>query len=146
MYVFEINASLARPLTPVAKIQTQSNVIKILKAGHHLILSEQKGYLEFLDIATSKITHSHRFADLPYICDIVATADDTQYLMRACQGILKVTRNQVIKEYYHRISINSLCQVTGSIYLVGLGNPSQLIVWDEQTDQQLFKISDDRLY
>jgi hypothetical protein len=54
---------------------------------------------------------------------------------------LKTTKDQLIKHYHKGKSVRSLCHVTHSLYLVGFYNYG-LILWNEQTDQLLSKISD----
>jgi hypothetical protein len=53
---------------------------------------------------------------------------------------LKTTKDQLINHYYKGKRANSLCHITDSVYLLALSN--QLIIWNEETDQQLFKIRD----
>ena len=64
-------------------------------------------------------------------------------LAAASKGLLKTTKPQLIKIYHKGKVVRSLCHVTHSLYLVGLGG---LILWNEQTDQLLSKIYDDRVY
>ena len=70
--------------------------------------------------------------------------NDTHYLLAAFGGLLKATMDQVINHYQKGKFVTSLCHITDSIYLVGFSN--QLIVWNEETDQELFMISYDRVY
>ena len=53
---------------------------------------------------------------------------------------MKTTKDQVIKSSYRGELISSLCQITDQVYLVGLID-DQLEVWNEQTDQKLFKVN-----
>ena len=114
-------------------------VNKILRVGHQLILGQDNGYLEVVDINTSKITSTHQFEGINDISDILAI-DDSQYLVAAYGGLLKTTKDQVLKSSYTGELISSLCQITEKVYLVGLID-DQLEVWNEQTDQKLFKVS-----
>ena len=54
-------------------------------------------------------------------------------MLAALEGLLKCTKDQLIKHYHEGELVSSLCQITDSIYLVGFLN-DQLIVWNEQTD------------
>jgi hypothetical protein len=104
---------------------------------------------------TSTITHTHQFTEAGFftgIYDIIAI-DDTHYLLAASYlvvdsyGLLKTNKDQLINHYYKGKSINSLCQVTNSLYLVGFGYRGDgLILWNEQTDQLLSKICDGVVY
>jgi hypothetical protein len=59
--------------------------------------------------------------------------DDTHYLLAAREGLLKTTKDQLIKHYQKEKIVISLCHITDSIYLVGFySNP--LIVWNEERD------------
>jgi hypothetical protein len=92
--------------------------------------------LQFVDISTSIITGTHEFKEAEFFCDIIAI-DKTLYLIAAFKGVLKATKDQVIKHYYKGKSIRSLCHITDSIYLVGFGydeDEDGLIVWDEEKD------------
>jgi hypothetical protein len=67
-------------------------------------------------------------------------------LIAADKGLLKTTKDQLIKRYDQGKSVESLCHVTHSLYLVGFSYDG-LILWNEQTDQLLSKIcSDDTVY
>jgi hypothetical protein len=63
------------------------------------------------------------------------------------EGLLKTTKDQLIKHFHKGRWVSSLCHVTDSLYLVGFREGDGLILWNEQTDQLLSKIcSDDRLF
>jgi hypothetical protein len=67
-------------------------------------------------------------------------------LLAALFGLLKTTKDQLIKHYHKGKWVFSLCHVTDSLYLVGFFKDG-LILWNEQTDQLLYKIcSDDRVF
>jgi Neuraminidase (sialidase) len=100
--------------------------------------------LEVVDISTSNITSSHKFTDGSEIRDIVAI-DDTHFLLADVKGLLKTSKNQLIKHYHEGKSVRSLCQIIDRIYLVGFEDHG-LIVWDEESDKQLFKISHDKVF
>ena len=99
--------------------------------GNQLLLGEQFGWLEVFDINNSNITSSHQFEEGSSIFDILAI-DDTHYLLAAVEGLLKTTKDQLIKHYFIGECVNSLCHITEAIYLVGFSD--KLIVWDEKTD------------
>ena len=67
--------------------------------GHLLLLGEYNGWLELVEIKTSNVTHSHQFTEGDDIFDIIAI-DDTHYLLAAYKGLLKTTKDQLIKHYY----------------------------------------------
>ena len=96
IHVFKVTASLAQPLLPLTVIPTEEEVLKILRVGNELLLGEVNGYLEVVDVNTSKITSTHKFTEGGYICDIVAI-DETRYLVAALHGLLKTTKNQLIR-------------------------------------------------
>jgi hypothetical protein len=71
--------------------------------------------------------------------------DNTHLLLAGSRGIFKSFRNEVIKEFYNKKSVYSLCHVTDSLYLVGF-HADGLILWNEQTDQEVSKICDDTVF
>ena len=71
---------------------------KIVRVGNELLLGEI-AYLEVFDIKTSSITHTHYFLEAGCINDIIAI-DDTHYLLPANAGLLKTTKDQLIKHYF----------------------------------------------
>ena len=85
-----------------------------------------------LDISTSSITHTHRFTEGDSIYDIIAS-NDIHYLLAAYKGLLKITKDQLIKHYQKGKEVKSLCHISGSIYLVGFYDDG-LTVWDEEKD------------
>jgi hypothetical protein len=99
--------------------------------GNQLLLGEAGGWLEVFDINNSIITSSHRFKDGGGIFDILAI-DGTHYLLADFKGLLKTTKDQLIKHYFIGECVNSLCHITEAIYLLGLSDI--LIVWDEKTN------------
>ena len=66
-------------------------------------------------------------------------------MLAALNGLLKTTKDQLIKHYHKGKWVISLCRVTHSLYLVGFINDG-LILWNEQTDQLLSKICDDSVF
>jgi hypothetical protein len=84
------------------------------------------------DINNSNITNSHQFEEGDHIFDILAI-DDTHYLLAADEGLLKTTKDQLIKHYFNGECVFSLCHITDAIYLLGFYD-DKLIVWDEKTD------------
>jgi hypothetical protein len=85
---------------------------------------------------TSTITHTHKFTEGYNILDIIAI-DETHYLLAAYKGLLKTTKDQLMKHYYKGACVLSLCHITDSIYLLGFAYDG-LIVWDQEKDLQLF--------
>jgi hypothetical protein len=100
LHEFKVTAFLTQPLTRVTQITTKELVKKILRVGNELLLlGEGSGYLQVVDMNTSKITHTHRFRQGGNIYDIIAI-DDTHYLLAAERGLLKTTKDQLMKHYY----------------------------------------------
>jgi hypothetical protein len=58
LHIFEVNTSLSE-LSPVTVIDTMGWVNKILRVGHQLILGQDNGYLQVVDISTANITSTH---------------------------------------------------------------------------------------
>jgi hypothetical protein len=71
--------------------------------------------------------------------------DDTNYLLAAEKGLLKTTKDQLVKHYYNGKAVESICHITDSLYLVGSRNDG-LNLWNEQTDQWLMKIYDATIF
>ena len=92
----------------------------------------------------SNITSTHQFKEGDHIWDIVAI-DDSNYLLAAYKGLMRATKDQLLKHYYQGEGVGSLCHATDSLYLLGFYNPGKLVVWNEQTGQQLIQICDDRV-
>jgi hypothetical protein len=90
-----------------------------LKVGDQLLLGEFTGNLEVVDINNYDITSSHWFKEGGFIIFDIAAIDDTHYLLASAGGLLKTTKDQLIKCYHLKESFYSLCHITGSIYLVG---------------------------
>ena len=57
---------------------------------------------------------------------------------------MKTTKDQLIKHYFKAEAAFSLCRTTDSIYLVGFRH--RLILWDEQRDQEVREITDERVF
>ena len=51
----------------------------------------------------------------------------------------------MIKHYYQGKTVTCLCHITDTLYLVGFYS-DKLRVWNEQNEQEMCLISDDRLY
>jgi hypothetical protein len=62
-------------------------------------------------------------------------------LLATLEGLLKTTNDQLIRHYYKGKIVRSLKHITDSVYLVGFCSYG-LILWNEQTDQQISKIFD----
>ena len=67
--------------------------------GNQLLLGEFFGWLEVFDINNSNIISSHEFEEGRSIYDILAI-DDTHYLLAADEGLLKTSKDQLIKHYF----------------------------------------------
>ena len=51
------------------------------------------------DMKNSNITSTHKFTEGDDINDIIAI-DDTHYLLAAWEGVLRTTKDQLIKHYH----------------------------------------------
>ena len=67
--------------------------------GHYLLLGEDGGLLEVVDISSYTITSAHEFREVGRIHDMLAI-DDTHCLLAAYGGLLKTTKDQLINHYY----------------------------------------------
>ena len=68
--------------------------------------------------------------------------DDAHYLIATWDGLLKTTKDKLLKNYYKRQSIRSICHVADSLYLLGIVG-SNLVLWDEQKGEQVIQICND---
>lgn len=75
---------------------------------------------------------------------MIAIKDSGQLLL-AGSGVLKVTMDQIIEWYLPGKWVRSICHIAESLYLVGFKEDG-LIVWNEETDQQLLKICRYRVF
>lgn len=75
---------------------------------------------------------------------MIAIEDSHQFLLAGYKGLLKATRDQAIKQYFEGKTALSICHIAESLYLVGFFDDG-LIVWNEQTEQQIIKICQDRV-
>ena len=101
-----------------------------------MLLGEDLGLLEVFNIKTSKVTTYNYFWLELNIYDIIAI-DDFNYLLASNCGLLKTTKNKVIKHYFRGNWGTSLCHVAHSLYLVGfrLGfTDKRLILWNQQKE------------
>ena len=69
--------------------------------------------------------------------------DGSHFLLATARGLLRTTKDQVVIHYYENQTVRSVCHFADSLYLVGLVNEDMVALWNEQTDQQLLKISED---
>jgi hypothetical protein len=65
-----------------------------------LILGENGGWLEVVDINTSNITSSHKFTEGGCAINDILAIDDTHYLLAAHKGLLKTNKDDVINHYH----------------------------------------------
>ena len=101
LYVFEVTNSLNQPLLPPKIIDIISGprtIRKMLRVGDELIFGEFI-YLRIFNIETCKITSTHFFKEAYCIDDIIAI-DETHYLLAGRNGLLKTTKDQIIKHNY----------------------------------------------
>ena len=115
----------------------------MMKVGNQLVLGEGRGYLQVFDIEKLEITHTKQFKGIKSIWDMIAIEESEQLLLAGLGGLLRATKDQVIKHYFNGKIAHSICHIAESLYLAGLYQDG-LIVWNEQTDQQLFQIFQDR--
>jgi hypothetical protein len=100
LYVFKVTISLVKqPLELVTKITTESRVIKILRVNHELLASLEYGSLLVVDLDTCNITSNNIFIEGNSIYDIMPI-NDSQYLLASKKGLMKTTKDQLIKHYY----------------------------------------------
>lgn len=99
LHVFDVTTSLAEPLKPVAVIDTEDYVTKVLRVGNQLLLGEWEGYLQVVSLGQPLITSTHKFTEGGDIHDMLPR-DDTQFLLATAQGLLRTTRDQVLKHYF----------------------------------------------
>jgi hypothetical protein len=62
-----------------------------LRKGHELLLGQDGGLLEVLDISTDTITHTQKIKKVYHICDIVVF-DETHFLLASIIGLFKITK------------------------------------------------------
>ena len=111
----------------------------MIKVGQELVLGEQNGYLQVFDITNFKITHTQQFSEISDIYDMIEIEDSEQLLLAGREGVLKATKDRAIKLYFKWKWTLSICHIAESLYLVGFSQ-NNLIVWNEQSDQQLSQI------
>ena len=104
-----------------------------------LLLGMGSGVLSILDIESCIITHSHIFLEFMEISDCIVL-DASHFLLAADEGVFKVTKSEVIKQSFKEKVVNCICHVTDSVYLLTLPLKTNLIVWNEDSDQQLLQI------
>ena len=63
--------------------------------------------------------------------------DDTTYLLATLEGLLKTSKDQLIKHYLKVKYVESLCHITDSLYLIGFYY-AKLIIWDQQKEQKMY--------
>jgi len=89
-------------------------------------------------MTSGTITHTWEFKEASFIQDILAI-DETHLLLAHSKGLLKANREKIVAHYYQKKFVTALCHISGSIYLVGFDG-NGLVVWNEQTDQELFRV------
>ena len=94
-----MTASLADPLRPIAVIDTKDYVSKVSRVGNQLLLGEWEGYLQVVSLGNLLITSTHKFTEGGDIHDMLAI-DETHFLLASAQGLLRSTRDQIVKHYF----------------------------------------------
>ena len=117
----------------------------MMKLGKNIILGECNGYLQVFDIEYLEITHTQQFEEIDDIYDMIAIDDSEQLLLAGYKGVLKATKDQAIKYYFKGKSAQTLCHIAESLYFVGF-HKDGFVVWNYQTDQQLFQVSSDSVW
>jgi hypothetical protein len=62
-------------------------------------------------------------------------------LLATFAGLLKTTKDKLIRQCFKENEVRSLCHISDSIYLIGVYKIG-LIVWDEQNNLTVFRISE----
>jgi hypothetical protein len=65
-------------------------------------------------------------------------------LLGAKGGLLKISKDKLISQYYKGKFVKSLSHITNSLYLLGFFEGG-LILWNQQNEQEMNHISDDSL-
>ena len=92
-----------------------------------------------------QITHTQEFEEIGNIFEIIPIKESEQLLLAGWKGLLKATKDHAIKHFFKENPVISICHVSESLYLLGFGY-NGFVVWNEQTNQQLFFISQDRVF
>lgn len=96
----------------------------MLTIGQDLLMGEEDGYLQILDMSSCKITHTHRFDLGIYAFYDIAAIDDTQYLLASDNGLLKTTKDHLLKHNFKWSTVISICALQDpQIYLLGFSSP-----------------------
>ena len=66
----------------------------MLRVGQELLMGEEDGYLEILDMTNCNIIHTHRVDSGIYAFYDMLAIDDTQYLLASDSGLLKTTKEK----------------------------------------------------
>lgn len=66
-------------------------------------------------------------------------------MLATFKGLLKTSKDQLINHYYKGEFVTCICHLKDSIYLLGF-NKDKLRVWNQETEQEMYLISEDRLY
>ena len=90
-----------------------------------MLLGEWEGYLQVVNLGNLFITSTHKFNEGGDINDMLAI-DDTNFLLATAQGLLRTTRDQVVKHYYKGKTARAVCHIADSTYLVGLENENMI--------------------
>ena len=109
-----------------------------MKVGHQLLLGERQGYLQAVHISKALvgnplISSTHKFIEAGDIHDVLAI-NDTHFLLAAALGLLRTTKDQIVKHSFKGQTARALCPIADSLYLVGFVNENVIKLWNEQTD------------
>ena len=113
--VYEISTSLPEPLKELATIETFDVISKMMKFGQALVLGffdfDEGGYLQIYDLENFKITHTQEIKEVSYIRDMIAIEDSENLLLAGSGGVVKATKDQAIKHYFHGKQAQTLCHI-----------------------------------
>ena len=73
---------------------------------------------------------------------MIGIENSEELFIAGFDGVLRAKKDQAIKHYFEWAGVGCISHISESLYLVGHNG---LIVWDEQTDQELFQICEDQV-
>ena len=73
---------------------------------------------------------------------MIGIENPEELFLAGFDGLLKAKKDQAIKHYFQWAGVGCICHISESLYLVGHNG---LIVWNEQTDQKIYQICEDKL-
>jgi hypothetical protein len=72
--------------------------------------------------------------------------DATHFLVVGLNGVIRTTKSVVIKHSLRDQKLSTICLIDDSVYFLNNYFENKLIVWNEQTDEQLFYINTDYIH